>query len=121
MGAVRNRLYIYEGCSKHGVKIGISSAKKLSGRLAGLHRRCPASTGFAKVWELPNAFRIEQAVINTMSTSGRNIPPGEEWFDVTVSEMEMAVKFFLELYGPRDAPRRYGVKSGHFFEHPTGS
>lgn len=112
----RDRLYVYKGCSKHGVKIGISRERGLSGRLMGLRHRCPASKEFAKVWELPNAFDIEQAVIGTLATSGRTVPPGEEWFSVSVYEMLTAVAFFLDMYGPRVEPRLYRVVCGRFSE-----
>ncbi len=109
-----DRLYIYEGCSTHGVKIGISRAKTLARRLVGIHVRCRANAQFAKVWELPNAHQIEQCVIGILQQSGRQVPPGEEWFHVSCEEMIDAVGFAFELYDPdRNRPRRYRMICGH--------
>jgi hypothetical protein len=112
-----DRLYVYEGCSRHGAKIGISRAKTLERRLVGVRARCRASERFARVWELPNAHQIEQCVIGILGQSGRMVPPGEEWFLVSVREMIDAVGFALELYDPdRNRPRRYRMQCGHVWQ-----
>ena len=90
-----DQLYMYEGCSKHGVKIGVSRKNRLGGRLTWARRRCPASDKFAKVWELANAYEIEQTVICILSMSDRNARPGEEWFHASCAEMIDAVGFAL--------------------------
>lgn len=109
----RDRLYLYEGCSKHGCKIGIARERSLAGRLIYARRRCPNAQQFAKTWALPNAFEIEQTVISILNMSGRHLPPGEEWFCVPREEMIDAVGFALELHDPdRSRPRRYRMLSG---------
>ena len=112
-------LYVFEGCSKHGVKIGVSSssARNLNWRLHGCRRRCQASKQFAKTWQLDNAYQIEQCVISVLAMSDRNAGKGEEWFHVSLEEMIAAVGFAQELYSPeRDRPRRYRMVSGHVWE-----
>ena len=83
-------LYIYEGCSKHGCKIGIAKSKSLEGRLMQCRRNCRQSTQFVYVWELPNAFRVEQTVIGLLGSSGR---PGNH-------SSEVAPKVFEQLPAP---------------------
>ncbi len=114
MTTPHDRLYLYEGCSKHGCKIGIARERSIAGRLQGCRNRCRKSAQFAKVWELGNAFDIEQTVIGILAMSGRTAPPGEEWFHVPREEMIDAVGFALELRDPdRNRPRRYRMVCGH--------
>lgn len=112
-----DRLYVYEGCSKHGIKIGVSRGDTLGRRLAGVRARCPSSKQFAKTWDLDNAEQIEQCVIGILASSYRTVPPGEEWFHVSLREMFDAVGFAQELYARRhDVPRRYRTVCGHVWE-----
>jgi hypothetical protein len=112
-----DRLYLYEGCSKHGCKIGIARERSLAGRLMHVRRRCPHSKQFAMTWALPNAFEIEQSVITILGMSGRHAPPGEEWFCVPREEMIDAVGFAMELHDPdRNRPRRYRMVCGHVWQ-----
>ena len=110
-----DRLYVYEGCKNHGVKVGVTSANGLSRRIIGLRSRCPASRQFAKVWELPNAYEIEQFVIGTLAVSERTAGDGEEWFNISLDEMLVAIEFALDWHSPdyRSRPRRFRVMCGH--------
>lgn len=106
-------LYVYEGCSKHGCKVGVGTARSLAGRLIGCRRRCKQSAAFAQVWELPNANAVEQVVIGVLESSDRCAPPGEEWFHVQRDEMLDAVGFAMELLDPdKSQPRHYRMRCG---------
>lgn len=109
-------LYLYEGCRKHGCKIGVATKRSLAGRLVSCRRRCPASPEFAHVWELPNANQIEQFVVGHFSE--RRAPPGEEWFHVLREEMIDCVGFALETYhhDRYNRPRRYRTWCGHVWQ-----
>ena len=106
-------LYLYEGCSKHGCKIGVATARSLSGRLQFCRRRCGAAREFSRVWELANANAVEQVVIELLTSSGRTAPPGVEWFHVPREEMVDAVGFAIELLArDHSRPRQYRTLGG---------
>lgn len=107
-------LYLYEGCSKHGCKIGVSYEHGLVGRLTNCRRVCRSSSGrFAKTWRLPNAYQIEQFIVGIFSE--RRAGVGEEWFHVSRAEMLDAVDFALDWHSPdyRERPRRFRIMDGH--------
>lgn len=114
MSGRHTHLYVYEGCSKHGCKVGIANKRSLEWRLRRCRGNCRQSTQFARVWELPNAFKVEQHVIGLLASSGRLAGPGEEWFHVECGEMIDAVEFVLEVMNPdQSQPRRYRTICGH--------
>jgi hypothetical protein len=107
-------LYLYEGCSKHGCKIGVCYEHGLDGRLKNCRNVCKSSSGqFVKTWRLANAYQIEQFVVQIFSE--RRAGRGEEWFAVPLAEMLDAVDFALDWHSPdyRERPRRFRIVCGH--------
>lgn len=107
-------LYLYEGCSKHGCKIGVSYERGLPGRLANCRNICKSSSGqFVKTWRLPNAYQIEQFLV--LLFSERRAGRGREWFTVSRDEMLAAVDFAFDWHSPdhNKRPRRFRVMCGH--------
>jgi hypothetical protein len=110
MPRVHDLLYVFEGCSKHGCKVGVSSARSLKWRIASARGRCQ-SLRVAKTWNLSNAFQIEQAVITVLSMSDRRAW-GEEWFHVSCDEMLDAVGFAMQVHD-HSLPQVYRMVCGH--------
>lgn len=111
-------LYVYQGCAKHGCKIGVSHEHGLANRLHYCRVRCPRSTEFARTFRLDNAYEIEQRLISTLDA--RKIGPGREWFDISVDELLIGIEFMRDLLAPSRSPiRRYRVVAGHFLHAET--
>jgi hypothetical protein len=90
-------LYLYEGCEKHGVKVGCTVENGLPGRLQYARRTCRARDDFAEKWHLPgSAYAIEQMVIDAMwpKQVGQK---RSEWFLASIQEVRAAVERAIEF------------------------
>lgn len=107
-------LYVYEGCEKHGCKIGVTTDPE--GRIKGIRSRCQKSHQFAHLEKFPEAFEIEQAFVllfNERRASRRH----EEWFHMPLEEMMVGIEWIRENRGPVHLrpPRRHRYICGHVY------
>lgn len=111
-------LYVYEGCERHGCKIGVSRTPQAAVRLAGARRTCQHSTAFAKVWPLLDAYQLEQSFIAVFNS--RRVPrQGREWFHMPLKEMLVGIDFIREnILTPvaQRGPRRHRLICGYIYE-----
>lgn len=101
-------VYVFDGV-EHGVKIGISHAGGLRGRLYACQVRTGLRVPFAKTWDAPLIAMDVESYVKDMLLDHRI---EGEWFRVSLSEMRKSVEYALDTYRRLQAAHERAIREG---------